>query len=49
MADETFDSRDERVNVWVQRRLDEQGWEEAVKAHWVLIHSRTSSFEAFAS
>lgn len=39
MAGETFDSRDERVNVWVQRRLDEQGWAEAVEAHWTLIHT----------
>lgn len=39
MSEETFDSSDERVNVWLQGRLDEQGWEEAVKAHWVLIHA----------
>jgi DNA-binding transcriptional ArsR family regulator len=38
MMGETFDSTDERVAVWSQRRLDRQGWEEAVEAHWVLIH-----------
>jgi DNA-binding transcriptional ArsR family regulator len=37
MRSETFDSSDERVNVWQQGRLDQQGWEEAVQAHWVLI------------
>jgi DNA-binding transcriptional ArsR family regulator len=39
MSAETFDSSNERVNVWRQGRLDEQGWEEAVEAHWVLIHA----------
>lgn len=39
MLGETFDSSDERVNVWRQGRLDEQGWEEAVAAHWTLIHA----------
>jgi DNA-binding transcriptional ArsR family regulator len=38
MAGETFDSSDERVAVWMQRRLDLQGWAEAVEAHWALIH-----------
>jgi DNA-binding transcriptional ArsR family regulator len=39
MHNRTFDSRDSRVNVWLQRRLDEQGWDEAVEAHWELIHA----------
>jgi DNA-binding transcriptional ArsR family regulator len=45
MLGETFDSSDERVNVWLQGRLDEQGWEEAVKAHWVLIHAMEGIFK----
>lgn len=45
MAGETFDTRNERVNVWLQRRLDEQGWNEAVKAHWVLIHAMEDIFK----
>lgn len=45
MNDRTFDSRDSRVNVWLQRRLDEQGWEEAVEAHWVLIHAMEDIFK----
>ena len=45
MAGETFDSSDDRVNVWLQGRLDEQGWEEAVKAHWVLIHAMENIFK----
>jgi DNA-binding transcriptional ArsR family regulator len=39
------DSSDERVNVWLQGRLDEQGWEEAVRAHWVLIHAMEDIFK----
>lgn len=38
MASETFDSFDERMAVWLQRRLDEQGWEEAVAAERALVH-----------
>jgi DNA-binding transcriptional ArsR family regulator len=38
MDHETFDSTDDRVAVWLQRPLDQQGWLEAVAAHWVLIH-----------
>lgn len=45
MAGETFDSSDERVNVWLQGRLDDQGWEEAIKAHWVLIHAMEDTFK----
>src|SRR5215218_2245090 len=45
MLGETFDSSDERVNVWLQGRLDEQGWEAAVKAHWVLIHAMEDIFK----
>jgi DNA-binding transcriptional ArsR family regulator len=45
MLGETFDSSDERVNVWLQGRLDEQGWDEAVKAHWVLIHAMEEIFK----
>lgn len=46
MLGETFDSRDERVNVWLQGRLDDEGWEAAVKAHWVLIHAMEDIFKA---
>src|SRR3954454_13573371 len=45
MLGETFDSSDERVNVWRQGRLDEQGWEEAVAAHWTLIHAMEDIFK----
>jgi len=45
MLGETFDSSDERVNVWLQGRLDEQGWDEAVEAHWVLIHAMEDIFK----
>jgi DNA-binding transcriptional ArsR family regulator len=45
MHGRTFDSRNSRVNVWLQRRLDEQGWGEAVKAHWVLIHGMEDIFK----
>jgi DNA-binding transcriptional ArsR family regulator len=45
MDGETFDGRNDRVNVWMQRRLDKQGWEEAVKAHWVLIHAMEDVFK----
>src|SRR5436305_6005560 len=45
MQGRTFDSRNSRVNVWLQRRLDEQGWDEAVKAHWVLIHAMEDIFK----
>jgi DNA-binding transcriptional ArsR family regulator len=37
MLGETFDSSDERMAVWLQRRLDEQGWEEAVAAQRELV------------
>jgi DNA-binding transcriptional ArsR family regulator len=37
MLAETFDSSDERMAVWLQRRLDEQGWEEAVTAERELV------------
>jgi DNA-binding transcriptional ArsR family regulator len=45
MSAETFDSSDERVNVWLQGRLDGQGWDEAVTAHWVLIHAMEEIFK----
>jgi DNA-binding transcriptional ArsR family regulator len=48
MNGETFDSSDERVAVWMQRRLDEQGWEDAVAAHWVLIHKMEDVFKESA-
>jgi DNA-binding transcriptional ArsR family regulator len=38
MDGETFDSSDERMAVWLQRRLDEQGWVEAVAAERELVH-----------
>jgi hypothetical protein len=38
MEGETFDSSDERMAVWVQQRLDEQGWVEAVAAQRELVH-----------
>lgn len=38
MNGETFDSSDERMAVWVQQTLDEQGWEEAVAAERELVH-----------
>jgi DNA-binding transcriptional ArsR family regulator len=44
MLSETFDSTDERVAVWFQRRLDKQGWEDAVAAHWALIHRMEDIF-----
>jgi DNA-binding transcriptional ArsR family regulator len=37
MLAETFDSSDERMAVWLQRRLDDQGWEEAVAAERELV------------
>lgn len=45
MLGETFDSSDERVAVWLQNRLDAQGWTEAVEAHWVLIHKMEEIFK----
>lgn len=45
MLGETFDSNDERVAVWVQRRLDEKGWADAVVAHWELIHKMEDIFK----
>jgi DNA-binding transcriptional ArsR family regulator len=45
MLGETFDSSDERVNVWLQGRLDDQGWNEAVEVHWVLIHAMEAIFK----
>jgi DNA-binding transcriptional ArsR family regulator len=49
MLGETFDSSDERVAVWLQRRLDEQGWEDAVAAHWELIHKMEGIFKGSAT
>ncbi len=48
MLGETFDSSDERVAVWLQRRLDQQGWADAVAAHWVLIHRMEDIFKEAA-
>jgi Helix-turn-helix domain len=48
MLGETFDSSDERVAVWMQRRLDEQGWVDAVAAHWELIHKMEDIFKESA-
>jgi DNA-binding transcriptional ArsR family regulator len=48
MLGETFDSSDERVAVWLQRQLDEQGWEDAVAAHWELIHKMEDTFKESA-
>jgi DNA-binding transcriptional ArsR family regulator len=45
MLRETFDSSDERVAVWLQRRLDEQGWGDAVAAHWELIRRMEAIFQ----
>jgi DNA-binding transcriptional ArsR family regulator len=45
MLSETFDSSDERVAVWLQNRLDDQGWAEAVEAHWALIHKMEEVFK----
>jgi DNA-binding transcriptional ArsR family regulator len=41
----TFDSTDERVAVWLQRRLDAQGWSDAVDAHWKLIRAMEDIFK----
>jgi DNA-binding transcriptional ArsR family regulator len=49
MLGETFDSTDERVAVWLQRRLDELGWREAVAAHWDLIHKMEDLFRESAT
>jgi DNA-binding transcriptional ArsR family regulator len=46
MSAGTFDSSDERVAVWLQRPLDQKGWEEAVAAHWELIHAMGAIFKA---
>jgi DNA-binding transcriptional ArsR family regulator len=45
MREETFDSSDDRVNVWLQGRLDRQGWDEAITGHWVLIHAMEDIFK----
>jgi DNA-binding transcriptional ArsR family regulator len=37
MLGETFDSSDERMAVWLQKRLDQQGWEEAAAAERELV------------
>lgn len=37
MEAEVFDARDERMLVWMQRRLDLQAWEEAVGAQRELV------------
>ena len=45
MVGETFDSSDERMAVWLQRRLDEQGWEEAVAAERELVHKMEAVYK----
>lgn len=45
MEGETFDSSDERMAVWLQRRLDEQGWEEAVAAERELVHKMEAIYK----
>ncbi|HEU4706319.1 MAG TPA: helix-turn-helix domain-containing protein [Solirubrobacterales bacterium] len=37
MDAETFDAQDERMAVWFQRRLDVQGWEDAVEVQRDLV------------
>jgi DNA-binding transcriptional ArsR family regulator len=44
MTGETFDSKNDRFAVWIQRRLDEEGWEDAVAAHWELLHKMEDIF-----
>jgi len=46
MDGETFDSSDERMAVWLQRRLDEQGWVEAVAAERELVHKMEDIYRA---
>jgi DNA-binding transcriptional ArsR family regulator len=46
MESETFDSSDERMAVWVQQRLDEQGWIEAVAAQRELVHAMEGIYKA---
>jgi hypothetical protein len=48
MLDGTFDASDERVAVWLQRRLDKQGWGDAVAAHWKLIRKMEGIFKESA-
>ena len=45
MEGETFDSSDERMAVWLQQRLDEQGWEEAVAAERELVHKMEAIYK----
>jgi len=45
MKEETFDSSDERMAVWVQERLDEQGWVEAVAIERELVHKMESVYK----
>jgi hypothetical protein len=42
---ETFDSSDERLAAWLQKRLDKKGWKDAVAAHWKLIHKMEAIFK----
>jgi DNA-binding transcriptional ArsR family regulator len=48
MLGETFDSSDERVAVWMQQPLDQEGWVDAVAAHWELIHKMEDIFKGSA-
>jgi hypothetical protein len=45
MEAEVFDARTERMLVWVQKRLDLQGWEEAVEAHRDLVRSMLTIYK----
>jgi DNA-binding transcriptional ArsR family regulator len=45
MGADTFDSSDERMAVWVQKPLDQQGWEEAVAAERELVRTMEGIFK----
>jgi DNA-binding transcriptional ArsR family regulator len=45
MVAETFDSFDERMAVWLQKPLDEQGWREAVAAERELVRKMEAIFK----
>ena len=45
MLGETFDSSDERMAVWLQKRLDKQGWREAVAAERELVRKMEQIFK----
>jgi hypothetical protein len=45
MEADTFDSSDERMAVWVQKPLDQQGWEEAVAVERELVRKMEGIFK----